>query len=127
MACKRSSVRIRLSPQNPLHEADYKSKGSTEVGPFLFNKKATSMNYQVYILYSETLDKYYVGQTENLDQRLKSHAMKISTYTSRADDWRLVYTEGYGTRQEALKRERAIKAKKSRSYIDWLIKRVSMV
>ena len=85
------------------------------------------MNYQVYILYSETLDKYYVGQTENLDQRLKSHAMKISTYTSRADDWRLVYTEVYGTRQEALLRERAIKAKKSRSYIDWLIKRVGVV
>jgi putative endonuclease len=81
------------------------------------------MIYQVYILYSKALDKFYVGQTENLKERLSSHAKKISTYTSRADDWQLVYTESYTTRQEAIQRERAIKSKKSRRYIDWLIQR----
>ena len=31
------------------------------------------MEYFVYILYSEKTDRYYVGQTQNLDERLVRH------------------------------------------------------
>ncbi|WP_391561010.1 GIY-YIG nuclease family protein [Mucilaginibacter achroorhodeus] len=31
------------------------------------------MEYFCYIIYSERLDKYYVGHTENLNTRLKQH------------------------------------------------------
>ncbi len=79
------------------------------------------MNYTLYILYSLQLDKYYVGQTEEMEKRLESHQAKRSPYTSKASDWQLVYTESYATRTDVLKRELEIKKKKSRKYIEYLI------
>ena len=76
----------------------------------------------VYIIYSQKLDKYYVGYTSDITIRLTEHNTGISTYTSKANDWVLKYSsESFHTREEAMKRERAIKAKKSRKYIEWLI------
>lgn len=79
------------------------------------------MSFYVYILYSKKIDKYYVGQSDNVDERLKSHLSGISGYTSVSDDWEIVYKEIFDTRIEAIKRENEIKKKKSRKYIEWLI------
>ena len=79
------------------------------------------MPYTVYILFSETLDQYYVGQTENISDRIFRHRNSGSKSTKQADDWIIVYTEEYGTRSEAMQRELAIKKKKSRKHIEWLI------
>ena len=77
--------------------------------------------YYVYILFSAKKDKYYVGQSEAIVDRVASHNSGISPYTSMTDDWALVYKEEYKTRKEAIQRENAIKRKKSRKYIEWLI------
>ncbi len=77
--------------------------------------------YFIYIIYSKEADKYYVGQTENIEDRLISHRSGISKYTSIADDWLLAYSETLKTRKEAISREIEIKKKKSRKYIEWLI------
>ena len=77
--------------------------------------------YSVYIIYSKKLDRYYVGYTESIEKRLYEHNAGISTYTSKAEDWVLKYREEYAARSEAIKRESAIKKKKSRSYLEWLI------
>ena len=82
------------------------------------------MDFTVYIIYSEKLDKYYVGYTEDVNVRLTQHNDGLSTFTSKSKDWRLVYQERFATRQEAQARERAIKGKKSRKYIEWLISQV---
>ena len=79
--------------------------------------------FSIYILYSTKVDKYYVGESEDVATRLKSHLSGISKFTSIADDWKIVYTEEYETRTEAIRREREIKKKKSRKYIEWLISR----
>ncbi len=83
------------------------------------------MPYFVYILKSETTSKYYIGHTDDLDRRLSEHnnpEYQGSKYTKRNQGpWRCVYTEEYSTRSEAMKREREIKAKKSRKYIEMLI------
>jgi putative endonuclease len=84
-------------------------------GPFLFRMLF------VYILYSASIDRYYVGHSENVEQRLVFHLSGESPYTSRASDWKLVYCEEYSNKKEAVKRELAIKRKKSRKYIEWLI------
>jgi putative endonuclease len=42
-------------------------------------------------------------------------------YTKRGIPWELVYCEKFKTKTEALKREREIKRKKSRKYIEGLI------
>ena len=79
------------------------------------------MAYTVYIIYSAKLDKYYIGYTENISMRLSQHNEGISSFTSKATDWVLKYTEVFMSREEAHKRELEIKSKKSRKYIEWLI------
>jgi putative endonuclease len=75
--------------------------------------------FKVYILYSVIKDKYYVGQTEDLERRLAVHNMRNNMGTS---DWKLKYYESFETRSEAMKRESEIKSKKRRSYLEGLIK-----
>ena len=82
--------------------------------------------FNVYILYSVTLDRFYVGQTDDLDKRLVSHLSGISRYTAIAKDWQLVYKEQFNSRTEAIHRENEIKRKKSRKYIEWLINNKSI-
>jgi len=79
--------------------------------------------YFVYIIYSLKSDRYYVGQSIDVESRLSSHNNGISKYTSVADDWEIVYTEAYPSRSEAIGRERQIKRMKSRKYIESLIGR----
>ncbi|MCG2420614.1 GIY-YIG nuclease family protein, partial [Aequorivita sp. F47161] len=55
------------------------------------------MIYFIYILYSESLDSYYVGATENIETRLKEHLWKHKGFTSKAKDWELKYSESFAT------------------------------
>ncbi|WP_443936454.1 GIY-YIG nuclease family protein [Pedobacter sp. MW01-1-1] len=77
--------------------------------------------FNVYILYSKKLNRYYVGYTEDLEKRLEQHNTGFSKYTSKAEDWEVCYSESFISRALAHKRELEIKAKKSRKYIEWLI------
>ena len=77
--------------------------------------------FVVYIIYSSSLDQYYVGNSENTEDRLFRHNNSGSKSTKKANDWELVYTEIFPTKSEATKRELEIKKKKSRKYIEWLI------
>ena len=75
----------------------------------------------VYIIYSLSLDRYYIGYTTDLEKRLSEHNNGISTFTAKASDWELKFNESFDSRENAMKREREIKRKKSRKYIEWLI------
>jgi len=77
--------------------------------------------YFVYILYSPKADRYYVGQTENLERRLEFHNSGGVFSTKPYGPWELKYTENFATRSEAMRREREIKNQKKRSYIENLI------
>jgi len=79
------------------------------------------MKYYCYILYSAKLDRYYVGHTEDMDQRLIQHNSGVSTFTSKANDWILVFKKEFSTREEARNKEHEVKKKKSRKYIEWII------
>ena len=76
------------------------------------------MNFTVYILESERLGKYYVGSTSDVEARILRHNQGRSKYTKSGMPWRLVYTEDYATRSEAVNRERQIKRRKSLVYIE---------
>jgi putative endonuclease len=79
-------------------------------------------DYYVYILYSEKCDKYYVGHTFDLDRRLLEHNCgKGGAFSSSCMPWALVYMELATDRSAAMKREREIKGKKSRRYIEALV------
>jgi putative endonuclease len=48
------------------------------------------MTPTVYILYSPTLQKFYVGFTaSNIAQRLRKHLARHSGFTAKAKDWAL--------------------------------------
>jgi putative endonuclease len=79
------------------------------------------MRYSFYIIYSIKLDRYYLGHTEDLVTRLDQHNSGISSYTSKTNDWQLVYAEYFADRKQARDKEREVKKKKSREYIKWLI------
>ena len=69
------------------------------------------MSYTVYILRTSS-DTLYIGQTNNLEKRLKEHKAKNSKsakYIKYFSSCRLVYSEMYPTRSEAMKREWQIK------------------
>ncbi len=77
--------------------------------------------FYVYVLQSLKDFSFYIGQCEDLDYRMSKHSDGMSQYTSGKGPWRLRYFESYSSRSEAIKRENAIKKKKSRKYIEWLI------
>jgi len=77
--------------------------------------------YTMYILYSKSLDRYYVGYTNDLERRLSEHNRKKGKYTDTGIPWELVYTEVFDSREMAHSRETYIKSKKSRRYIVELI------
>ena len=79
------------------------------------------MNYYVYIMYSETLDNYCVGYTDNLKTRLKQYNKRRRSNPAAATDWILVYQEKCASLQDAHQRELEIKGKRSRTYLIWLI------
>ena len=77
--------------------------------------------FYTYIIYSKTLDKYYVDSCQDIQKRLKDHLNSKSKYTKTAKDWELKYFETYFSRSEAYQREMQIKKMKSRIYIENLI------
>lgn len=77
--------------------------------------------WYTYILYSRKKDRYYIGYTENITQRLQRHNEGWGRYTKSGKPWELVYFEEYDNKSDAIKREREIKNRKSRKYINMLI------
>ena len=73
-----------------------------------------------YILFSEKLNKYYIGACIDIDRRLYEHNIGHSKFTSTGIPWLLKYSERFATLQQAKKRELQIKKKKSRNYIESL-------
>jgi putative endonuclease len=77
--------------------------------------------FYTYILYSESIDRYYVGSCADLATRLQRHNAGWSRSTKHGVPWKLVYHEEYTTKSAAMKRECEIKRKKSRTYFEYLI------
>ncbi|MFA5833253.1 MAG: GIY-YIG nuclease family protein [Bacteroidota bacterium] len=78
--------------------------------------------YLVYILQSLKSGKYYVGHTDDLPYRFTQHNNGYSKSTKSGIPWKIVHTEPFSTRSDAMKREHEIKSKKSRTYIEKLMR-----
>jgi putative endonuclease len=78
--------------------------------------------FYTYIIFSSTLNKYYVGSTgDELQERLRRHNTDHKGFTGGTGDWKVKYFETFSTKKEALKREKIIKGWKSRKLIVKLI------
>ena len=67
------------------------------------------MAYFVYVLLCED-GSYYTGYAKNVESRFRQHKRGVGArYTRVHKPVRVVYIEGFGSRGEAVRRERAIK------------------
>ena len=69
--------------------------------------------YYTYILKSQRNGRYYIGSTDNLDERLKRHNAGRNKSTKAGIPWKLIYSEMFATKQEAYRREMQIKSYKN--------------
>lgn len=77
------------------------------------------MKFIVYAIYNEDHKKIYIGQTDNIDCRLREHNNKFGNhYTAKfTGEWKLIYEEQFETRHEALLREKQLKTYRGREFI----------
>ncbi len=76
----------------------------------------------VYILYSKSLNLFYVGQTEDINARINEHNSGFykNSFTAKAHDWNLYHLINCTSKTQAIKIEAHIKRMKSRKYIESL-------
>ena len=79
------------------------------------------MHYFVYILYSTTKDKFYIGYTSDLNERIIRHNQNSKGFTGSTNDWELKYYETLDNKNDAINREKQIKSWKSKIKIKELI------
>ena len=79
--------------------------------------------YYFYIIYSEKLNHFYYGHSNDLSGRLRRHNTNHKGWTGKTNDWVIVYTEPFKTKSKAYARERQVKAWKNRKRVEELIKK----
>ena len=75
--------------------------------------------YFVYAVFNQINDKIYIGQTENLNERLRLHnEHMLGGYTSRfSGEWIVIFKEESKTWKQALIREKQLKSFRGREFI----------
>ncbi len=83
-------------------------------------------NFLTYVIQNEK-DEIYIGSTGDFEKRLARHNGELKTkstsFTHKRQRglWRLIYSEEYGTRKEALQREKQLKSYQGRKFIRRLL------
>ena len=66
--------------------------------------------YIVYVIQHTIGNDLYIGYTNNLENRLKSHNANLNRATKRKNgNWILIYAEAYRSTQDARRREKKLK------------------
>ncbi len=71
----------------------------------------------VYLIYSDKFDRFYVGHTSNLDQRLNLHNSGKVKSTKAFHPWKIVYVESFNSSEEARQREIYFKTAAGRRFL----------
>ena len=80
------------------------------------------MSFQVYILRSCTRGRTYVGQTEDVGARLALHNSGSVKSTKPFRPWEVIYLVEFGSRSEAMRREKWFKSSAGRKRIVELLR-----
>lgn len=78
--------------------------------------------YYIYVLISIIYNNRYIGSTDDLGRRLREHNKGNCKYTKGRMPWKLVYSEEFETRAEAMKREKFLKSGQGRKFLDSVLK-----
>lgn len=77
--------------------------------------------YDVYILYSVTVDRYFVGMTSDFDRAIARHNNGKNKHTKTGIPWNPVYKESFSEITTAQEREREIKQSADREELSVII------
>jgi len=72
--------------------------------------------FYIYILKNKD-GKIYIGQTNNLIDRLRRHNSGLMKSTKFGLPWGIIHSESFNTRFEAVKREKNLKGGQGREWI----------
>jgi putative endonuclease len=80
------------------------------------------MHY-LYIIYSTSANKFYVGETDNMEKRLLKHNIHSykDSFTKIAEDWEVVLLFKCISKDQAVLLEKFIKRMKSKVFIEKVI------
>jgi putative endonuclease len=78
--------------------------------------------YYTYILFSEVLDCFYVGHTNDLKQRVLRHNAKKEKYTSSGVPWILIWSTAKNSRSESMILEKKLKNLARKRKISFMLK-----
>jgi putative endonuclease len=79
--------------------------------------------FTVYVLYSKTYKKIYIGFTSDIAKRFLSHnELAKKGWTVRFRPWQILHTETFDSKYEAMSREKELKGAKGREWIWNLVK-----
>ena len=79
--------------------------------------------FTVYVLYSESFNKIYIGYTSDIEQRVKSHnELATKGWTIRFRPWKVIHTEIFESKHDAMKREKQLKTAAGRDWVWQLVK-----
>ncbi|MBL4653057.1 MAG: GIY-YIG nuclease family protein [Flavobacteriales bacterium] len=73
---------------------------------------------ETYILFSNSLNRFYVGQTSNFTERFERHNKSMVKSTKRGTPWKLVVKFEVASRRESLALEKKIKGRGAKRYIE---------
>ena len=73
--------------------------------------------FYTYILISELTAKLYIGQTNNLEARIRKHNIGKNFSTKNRGPWKLISSKQFESRSEAMKFEKYLKSLKNKEYI----------
>jgi putative endonuclease len=80
------------------------------------------MGYFVYILYSESLDTFYKGQSSNIQDRIRRHNLKQEKATQNGSPWILIWSCEKPSRSEAVILEHKLKNLTRKRLIEFILK-----
>src|SRR4051812_3504769 len=83
-----------------------------------FTGHITNM-YKVYVLENSDDKGWYIGQTDDIDRRLKQHNNGNGGRTTKmkSGPWKLIYAEAYCDKRDALGREKFLKSGSGHTYL----------
>jgi putative endonuclease len=79
------------------------------------------MSYSLYILKSQSAEKYYTGISANPELRLSYHNTIEKGFTSRYRPWEIVFTKEYESKEIAHQVELEIKSWKSKKMLEKIL------
>ncbi len=74
--------------------------------------------YTVYILYSNSLKKFYTGYTGNLEQRLAFHNASVNSFSKKGIPWVLIKRFELPDKSSAMALEQQIKKNGGKRYLE---------